>query len=329
MSGRLELHYSPNIHQLTTQFLQDHPSMLSEMGSTLFIVNDYQREQLLREKWLLNRNGDIAGMYPFMTFSRFQQRCYEQLNVSRRIFSFLEQCLLLKQIILDNKQNLHYFLFPDGNFPEDSVRKIIHFFDTIRLQEAEDALLLGEKHRLVLSTGDKLHADLDLLFSAYAALLDRNFMDEAALLQYIMNFSPADFFKIHYPQLTSIVFEDITDFKKLHIRFFEWLKKKGFSVYLLYPYSRNAEVFGRKIHFFGKLKNIVNHMQIYPESQKASGSLFQIRAEKIALHERISISSSVNRVKEVEDAAALLKRLVLDKQMNCSRIGISSPQLDV
>jgi ATP-dependent helicase/nuclease subunit B len=329
MSGRLELHYSSDLHQLTTRFLLDHPSLLSEMESVLFLVNDYQREQLLREQWLLNKNGDMAGMYPFMTFSRFQQRCYEQLNISRRILSFLEKCLLLKQIILENKQRLHYFLFPNGNFPEDSVREIVRFFDTIRLQEAEDALLLGKKQRLVLSTSDKLHADLDLLFSVYVAFLDRNFMDEAALLQYIMNFSPAEFFKIYYPQLTSIVFEDITDYKKLHIRFFEWLKEKGFSVYLLYPYGRNAEIFGRKINFFGKLKNIVNHMQIYPESQKTAGSLFQIRTGKITLHERISISSSVNRVKEVEEAAALLKRLVLDRQLNCSHIAVSSPQLDV
>ncbi len=328
MSGRLELHYSPDIHHLTTSFLQDHPAFLNQNGTALFIVNDHTRVQQLRNQWQLKKSGDMAGRFPFITFSQFQQRCYEQLSISRKILTFLEKSLLIKQIIFEKQQHLHYFIFPDGNFPDDTIRKITHFFDTIRLQEAGDSVLLKEKHRLILSSSDKLHADLDLLFSEFSGLLDTDFMDEAALLKEIMNTAQPEFFKTYYPQLNTLVYEDVTHFKKVHIRYFEWLKKRGFSVYLLLPYGRNPEIYSHKASLFGRLKKIVNHMQLYPDANKTSRSLFQIGTGAISFDDRISISSGVNRLREVEETAAQLKKLVVERQFLCSRIGITSPQLD-
>ncbi|OGB63083.1 MAG: hypothetical protein A2Y94_06685 [Caldithrix sp. RBG_13_44_9] len=327
MPGRIELHYCSDLYHLTDFFLKKYLLPLEDRERILYIVNDSWRVQQLTEEWLLRKSGEVSSEFPFISYSTWLDRLGNQLNIIPRRLNLTERCLQLRSVIDRNHQALQYFHFHGPYFPSDLIRKLILFFDRIRLNEADVEIVPNLENRLILNSVDRLQFDLNLLFSSYLALQRDRFLDEAGLLAEIIRLYSTEFLKKYYPRLTTIVFEDISHFQKMHIRFLEHLKMRGIHMILLLPYGRNPEIFSHKNSLITRIKSIADHYEWYPGVDKLSNSLFQIKSPQFNFAEKVQIIPAAHRLQEVENLAAQIKKYVVDNDWSYSTIGITSPQL--
>ncbi|MBN2365130.1 MAG: PD-(D/E)XK nuclease family protein [Calditrichaeota bacterium] len=329
MQKQFEFHYSEDMFHLTDQFLTHHLEFTRQDEKSIYVVNQPTRVQLLRNRWHLNENEAISTAYPFTTFNRFIRDLIEKLSVPLKFLSFVERSLILKQILLETREELQYFSFPEGSIPDDTIRKLLRFFDDARLNLLDKDFIENGSRHLVLSTTDKLQSDLNLLFARYSNFMGKFFMDEAEILKHIMFRASSKFFDTYYPELLAIAFEDISGSRQLHLNFFNWLHEKGKSVFLLTSYGKNPELYGHKQSLFNKIRPMVKHIHGYFETVKISDSLFQIKSPHFSFWERVKIIPAPNRIAEVEQIAAEIKKMVLEEKTDSSRIGITGPQLEV
>jgi ATP-dependent helicase/DNAse subunit B len=327
MSGKIELHYCSDLYHLTDHFLKKCPPLLETKEQILYIVNDTWRIQQLTNDWLLRKTGDISGEYPFISYSKWLSKLGSQLNIIPRQLKLAERCILLRSVIEQKNQALQYFRFQGTALPADLLRTLVLFFDRIRLNEADADILQEVKDRLILNSSDKLQSDLGMLFSAYLDGQQQFYLDEAGLLTAIIQQLSPEFLRKYYPQLSTIIIEDVSHFQKLHIRFFEHWKTQGIHIIFLLPYGRNPDIFSHKKSLFNRIENIADHVEGYHGVNKLSNSLFQIKAPHFNFRDKIRILPASDRVQEVENLAAQIKKLVTDGHWPFSAIAVSGPQL--
>jgi ATP-dependent helicase/DNAse subunit B len=328
MPGKIELHYSPNLSFLTENFLKKKVIPVDHSATTLYLVHHSNRVHALRKKYFLTGSGKISFDFPFMTYSKFFQRLLNQNNVQKLKLTFPKRCLFLSEIIKKNAGNLTYFQYTNQSFPADVLKAILTYFDEIRLSESDSLMLDLSAGRLALSSSDKLQHDLKTIFSKYLSEMTTDYLDEAEFIKQNLLHSSKKFWNTYYSNLKWLVFENVSPFKSLHLKFIKHLKSLGFDIYLLLPYGRNSEIFAHKKSLFNRLREVSDHLQIYHEPANISKSLFQIKPARINVHDKISILPAGKRLQEVENLAAEIKKNVVDHGWRYSQIGVSSPQLN-
>ena len=225
MSGRLELHYSPDLSHLVENFLRKNKNIINSEGQLLYLTPEFWRVPTLKQKWFFQLTDHHALDLPFKSMPSFITSLYEKMNIPLLRASYFDQSLMLREIILQQKIDLQYFYSAELPPGYSVIRELVNFFSSIRLDEAENEILKVIKNRLVLSTSDKLQHDLILIFSKYIDILKERYLDDAALFTYLIRQLNRNFLARHFPNLKVIVFEDISYFKKLHLRFFESFKE--------------------------------------------------------------------------------------------------------
>ena len=328
MPGKIELHYCPDRFYLTDQFLERYPRLISSSGETLFVAISEERVQHLKKQWILRSNGSISLDFPFRSYHNFLQILFSQLNIPGRFTSFLEKCLILKNLVSFNRSRWQYFVFPQGSMAPVVINNLVNFFDKIRLNEASSEILKNTSRRLVLSTSDKLQEDLRILFSQYQAALKGDNTDEAELLIQMVAGLNDEFLRQYYPDLQSIIFEDISHFSSLHIRLVKALKDLGLEIYLLLPYGTNPEIFSHKEQLFNRVRTIADHLRGYPGVKKLSNTLFQVKSRSFDFQPNIQVAPATSRLREVEYIAAQIKKQVLLSDQVSSSIAVTGPRLE-
>lgn len=325
--AKIELHYCSHLYHLSDHFLKSYLPSLKSTEQAIYLVNDQRRAQQLAEEWYLTQSGAVLGRSFFLGYHHWLASLADRLNILPPFLSFPERCLLLQTIIHQVDSSLEYFHFQDSSFPQDLISKLVLLMDRIRLNEAEHEILQRKETALALSFTDRLQRDFHRLFSAYLDAMHNRYVDEAGLLKEIMTRLDATFLNQFYPHLKDVIYEDISHFQSLHLRFFEHLKSQGIGIFFLLPYGLNQEVFFHKNSLFNRLKHIVDHMEKYHGVDKISNSLFQIRAPKFQFTDKFHMFPAANRLDEVENLAAQIKKLVVDQGWPFSAIGVTSPQL--
>ena len=329
MSGRLELHYSPDLSHLVENFLKKNKKILNSEGKLLYLTPDFWRVPTLKRNWFLKLTDRHALDLPFKSMPSFITSLFERMNIPLQRASYFDQGLILREIILQQKIDLQYFYSAEHPPGYTVIRELVNFFSSIRLDEAENKILKAIKNRLALSTSDKLQHDLILIFSKYLDFLKGRYLDEAALIKYLIHHLNRDFLDKYFPNLKTIVFEDISYFKKLHLQLFESFKDLDIDLYYLMPYGRNREIFAKKDYLFNKVRQSADHVKGYLDIRKLSDSLFQIKAPHFSFAEKLQIIPAGSRLDEVKNIAVRIKAEVKEGCCMCSEIAVSSPQLDV
>lgn len=327
MLAKIELHYCSNHYHLSDHFLRSYLPSLSNTEQAIYLVNDPKRAQQLTEEWYLTQSGSVIGRSFFLGYHQWLLSLADQLNILPPFLSFPERCLLLETIIHHVNSSMQYFHFPGSSFPPDLISKMVLLMDRIRLNDAEREILQRNETAFALNTTDRLQRDFHRLFSAYLDAMHDRYVDEAELLKRIMAQLDTTFLNQFYPRLKDVIYEDISHFQSLHLRFFEHLKSRGIHVFFLLPYGQNQEVFFHKNSLFIRLRHIVDHMEKYHGVDKISNSLFQIKAPKFQFADKFHIFPAANRLVEVENLAAQIKKMVIDQGWPFSVIGVTSPQL--
>jgi len=328
MSGKIELHYSPRFSDLSNDFLQYQPDFLKKPNSFLCLTSNLDRANFLRKKYILAQERPELFQSSFQSYTGFFLLLLEKLNLPGKYIDFNFRCLLLQQIILQHSEQLQYLRYPDDSFPPEIVHELQKLFDEIRASAGEKQILSSPEERLYLSTRDKFINDLKFIFRKYIQRIENNYLDDSGIKKSICDNLSALFIKKHFPELSSIIIEDISHFRHYDFLFVELLKKLNLQVFLLLPYGRNNEIFIHKTQLLNRLKAMADHVQGYQTNDKLSNSLFQIKSERLDLSGKIKRYAGVDKQQEIEQIAGEIKKLVLDESIRFSRIAVSSPRLE-
>ncbi len=326
MSGKLELHYAADSHTLVRQFYFKHHELFSEESSFLYLVRDRFRLQAV-QRGRLSERGDMASPdHPFLTIPGFINLLFEKLNISKIPLNFEQRLLILQKIAKKLTKNFRYFNFSEQSFPGAVLVQILIFFDEIRMDDNDDLLIEQAGAANSIHLTDRLTSDLSLLFREYGKLFETQYLDEAGLLKEILHEISPDFFQQYFPSLKFIVLEDVSNFKELHIRLIKKIKSYGYHISLQFVYGQNQEIFRHKQNLWDRFNEMTDVVYNYDESQQLSQSLFKMADVSYSLIEKISISPAVNRMREVENLAGQIKRLVVDGGYQFSQIAVASPK---
>lgn len=328
MPGKIELLMGPNLSYLTEKFLSENPEISESSGECMYLVNNRSRAALLKNRFLLQNSGSAAPDFPFQTSSAFLQKMFDKLNAVAAPPDFDQRALMLFHIIEDNKDRLVYFKYGDRAFPAALVESLQQFFDDVRFNESDHLLDAGISETVPVSSRERIHSDLSLLFQRYQETLENRYPDPASLLRQIIHAISPEFLKRHFPRLRWIIWEDVTFFKNLHIQLIERLRKLGMHHTLIFFYGENREIFSEKDSLVTKLRQISDRIQAYSDNDGLSESLFKMENTGIRLPAKISVAPAIDRLKEVESLAGEIKKLVVDKNWRFGDIAVSSPQLE-
>ena len=328
MSGKIELHYSPNFPDLANNFLQYNPDFLTKPNSFLYLTPNLNRAAFLGKKYILDRGHSDLYQNTFQSYPAFFLSLFDKLNLPRKYIDFNLRCLLLQQIIIRYSDQLQYLSYPSSSFPPEIVQELQKLFDDLRAGASDKQILDFAEERLHLSTRDKFLNDLKFIFRKYLQLIDEDYPDETGIKKSVGKNLSAAFLKKHFPEISSVIIEDMSHFRHYDFQFIELLKKLDLQLFLLLPYGRNNEIFIHKIQLFNRLKAMAEHVQGYHTNDKLSNSLFQIKSERMDLSEKIRLYAAVDKQKEVEQVAGEIKKLVVDDSIRFSHVAVSSPRLE-
>jgi ATP-dependent helicase/DNAse subunit B len=328
MSGKIELHYSPNFPDLANNFLQYHPEFLKRPNSFLYLTPNLNRAAFLRKKYILDRGHSELYQNTFQSYPGFFLSLFDKLNIPGKYIDFNLRCLALQQIIIRYSDRLQYLSYPNGDFPPEIVQELQKLFDDIRTGAGEKQILAFAEERLHLSARDKFLNDLKFIFRKYLRLIDEDYPDETGIKKSVCKHISAAFLKKHFPEISSVIIEDVSHLRHYDFQFIELLRKLDLQLFLLLPYGRNNEIFIHKTQLFNRLKTMAEHVQGYHTNDRLSNSLFQIKSERLDFSEKIRLYAAVDKQKEVEQVAGEIKKLVVDQSIRFSRIAVSSPRLE-
>jgi ATP-dependent helicase/DNAse subunit B len=329
MPGRLEFFYGPDLIHLSLNFINDHQEIITSPAENLYLINNNWRVSSLKTRWLLHNPDAVALSFPFQSIGNFFTRLYEQLNIPFRRLTWFEKTLILRQILQRNQRDLLYFQYENRSLSPGIIEGLLHFIESIRLDDADETFLRETDDRLALHIIDKLQHDLQLIYSQYLKVLHNSYLDEASLLKSIVSGISAEFFKSYYPDLKNVIYEDISHFRNLHFRLFDALKDLGFNVYYLLPYARNSEIFLPKEPLFNRVKQKASHVHGYLNKRRLSDSLFRINTHRLSLDQKIQYIPAVSRLQEVELLTASIKQQIINNKIECSDIGVTGPQIQL
>ncbi len=325
MPAKIELHYGPDFCRMANSFISEHPDVLSGDGSSLYLSPNAERAEFLKQQYLLGESGSLSTAFPFHTVSGFFQMLLEKLDIPAQLLSYGQRAIVLHDVISLQRGNLKYFTFPEQTFSTGMVKSLLQFFDEVRLDAAENTLLPEGKNRLAPNAGDLLKSDLSLLFNAYRERLRQGYLDEAELLQRIPDKLSPEFLHNFFPNLKTIVWENVDFFRERHLVLVRKLADLGITNYLLLGYGNNPEIFSIKNELFTKLKAVSETLHEHLDSEAISGSLFQLYQDQPVIEKNFSILPAVDRLREVENLVGQIKRLVVDEELEYRQIVVTSP----
>ncbi|UCF65049.1 MAG: PD-(D/E)XK nuclease family protein [bacterium] len=329
MSGRLELHYSPDLTHLVNHFLEKNLRFTRADGGTYYLTTHTWRIPPLKRQWTLQNSLSYAVDYPFKSMYSFLTLLYEKMNIPLQRALFSDQCLMLHEIIIHLRDDLQYFYSSEHPPTPQVIRELTAFFNIIRLEDADREIIKSATQRLALSTSDKLLQNLAIIFTEYLRVLEGDYLDEAGLLKEITGILDQDFLNQHFPVLQTIIYEDISFLKKRHLDLFETFRKLGVDVYFLMAYGKNKEIFAPKDLLFNKIRHTADHVEGYLNIRKLSDSLFQIHHPQFPFSDKIEILPAGSRLDEIEKIAAIIKTAVNSGECKCTEIAVCSPQLEI
>ena len=328
MAGKIELHFAPAFRQLTRDFRKAYAHLLQETGQTFYLVRDAERATCLKEQYFLQQENRLAGDMPFLPVAKFYRLLIEKLNVDAILLPF-ERRLLLLHRIMHRKQNTADFFRNEGQPLQDqTVRGLLRFFDEVRLHDATDLLERKDSAPVLTSASARFLEEVTRVYREYREALGEHFWDEADLLHRSMKFITGEFLNTFFPELKTLVWEDVSRFRPRHWQFVAHLKDLGLTVHLLLCYGTNSQIFSAKDNLFNQLSKLADRVQEYPEQPKLSDALFRLGENTFSLSPKISISSAADRLREVEGVAGEIKRIAIDKNLRLSEIMVSSPQTE-
>ncbi len=329
MAGKTYLHHGPNLYALVERFLEEHPEVRRTDGSSLYIVPDAAAPKLrsLKIRYFLQSDEQSHPDAPFLTYSRFLTRLATRLNLPGIFLNFNQRLVLLNHAVAEVRSRLHFFRFPTEAAPATVLTSLLHFFDALRLNQAENVLQLSQQLGLPLSGEDHLRNDLYHLYSKYRQLLGERYLDEAALLQKCLDSLSPQTLHRYFPELQIVVWEDPTYFAETHRKLVQRLRELGIQQHLLFQDGRNLQIFEDQEKLRSCLQSLADHREPYGDPENFEKALFNLKHSVPSGKKKIFLIDEVDRLREVQQLAGEIRRLTIDEGLAYNEIAISSPQL--
>lgn len=325
--AKIELHYSENILGLTESFISAKEKLITDNGKTLFLVRTEKRAQLLQKRFFFKNTRSVRTYFPFISEETFFNDLYNRLNIPYLKLKIGQQLFLLSEAIRNSSDRLNYFSSVPNGFTTGMLNNLLLFLNELRLSDSTYLLMEEGQASLNFSGHASLLGDLRTIYENYQKSFSDFAIDRADLLKIVIRELNPEFLNKHFPGLKNLIWENVEEFKKIQSDFVFRLKQLGINIFLLFPYGDNKEIFSPKFSRFVNLKNLSDECIRHFETAEISKMLFQLDATKIDLKGRISVKSFPDRLREIENLAGEIKKIVVDENARFNDIAVGCTDL--
>ena len=322
MSGRINLTYSSNWNLLANYTWSDLQPADPIGYSWIYITQNHDRANYLKEKYIKTSLTKVQVVPGFYSWSQLLGKIYEHFPESKQLLNFSDQLFLIHQV-LQNRSRLNYFAPADRPFSLKIIKSLQSLINAILVIESSGTQDL-------LRTNDPFFKEIELIIEEYQKCKGNSFLDETDLINLIIRNFDEERINLIFPGVEDFFWEADKPLYPLQIKFIEKIKLLGWNIHFQVFNDDHPDFFKNMDGTFQQIKKIANSIQKIDDPIKLTQNIYrldQIDSEKLMLNKKLGLVKYPDRIKETEEVARGIKKVLIDTDINPNRIAITAADI--
>jgi ATP-dependent helicase/nuclease subunit B len=323
MSGRINLTYSSNWNLLANSTWRDLQPADPIGYSWIYITPNHDRANYLKEKYIKSSSTKVQVTPGFYSWNQFIGKIYDNLPESKQLLNFSDQLFLIHQVLQNNRSKLNYFAPTDRPFSPQIIRSLqslINAISMIKFSGTQD----------LLGTNDPFYKEIELIIEEYQKCKENSFLDEIDLIDLIIKDFDEKRINLIFPGVKDFFWEADKPLYPLQIKFIERIKLLGWNIHFQMFYDDHPDFFKNMDGTFQQIKKIADSIQKIDDPIELTQSIYRLDQadnEKLKLDKKLALVKYPDRIKETEEVARGIKKVLIDTDINPNRIAITAPDI--
>jgi ATP-dependent helicase/nuclease subunit B len=318
MNGKIILTHSSNWKLLTHSALKEIQPAEAFCYNRIYLAKNHIRANHLQNKFMEFHSEDIGVIPPIYSWGRFLEKIYEQTGNEKYLLGPTEQLFLVHYILLQLDDQVENFSLSGTPFSAPIVRSLLSVIN---------ALLMIKPFEIPSSqkTDDPFGKELELILNEYNRHKENIFLDEADLLNLLIDNLDEDYLKRIFPNVRKLFWEIDAPIYPLHLAVVEKMCTCGWDIHFLLHYADHPDSFKNMTSTYSQLREVTNEVKKIDDPIDLTRAMYRLHSDKLELNVDFSLTKYSDRVTESEEIVKRIKKDLVDGDLRAHRIIVTAP----
>jgi len=318
MSGQIILTHSSNWKLLTGSALQEIQPAENFHYSWIYLTKNYSRANYLQNTFMELGSKDTGVIPPIYSWGRFLEKIYEQLAEGKYFLSFTDQLFLIYLVLQKIRDRLSYFSMIATPFSPPIIRS---------LQSVINAFLMMNptKSHGFEKSDDPFGLELELIIDQYQKSKENLYLDEADLLNLVIERIEYDCLKQMFPTVKKMLWEIDVPVYPLQLNVIKKLRKSGWDIHFLLQYDDHPDFSKNMNSTYRQIIEIADGVKKIDDPLKLTSTMYRLNIERLELNKDLTLAKYTDRFSESEEIVKRIKKDLIDGGSPAHRISVTAP----